>query len=236
MDENIKELILKHNSFFQNQKVKNPKAVDDLNNYTGFAFSAINRLLRKQKGDLTTIPDDNVEKKQIDNIDLLFSLVDPITKPITLYRGVRLEQFTSEDYAYLSTSYDISAPMQYVDHINHCCVIELAIPVGTKCLFLESISRYSNEKEVLLPRNGNFVLTAVSRTQINYDMDRFYITFLQNSAIFSKTITGVVEKAENKLAYLDEVLKVVEKTFKTDTNEYTNKLLSLYPSNFYIKN
>jgi len=236
MDENIKELILKHNSFFKNQKIKIPKAVDDLNDYTGFAFSMINKLIRQHKGDLSKIANDNVVKKQIENIDLLFSLVDPITKPITLYRGVRFEQFASENYSYVSTSYDESVPMQYIDRKNHCCIIEITVPVGTKCLFLESISRYSNEKEVLLPRNGSFALTAVSRSQSQYVIDRFYITFLQNSAIFSKTIKDVVEKAEDKMAYLDKVLEVVKKTPLIDANEYANKLLSIYPNGFYIKN
>ena len=237
MDENIKDLLTKHASFFKDQKVKNPKAVEDINDYTGFAFSRINRLIRQHKGNLNDIDDDIAEKKQIKNIDLLFSLVDPITKPITLYRGVKYEQFAKEDYSYVSTSYNMSAPYQYIDKRNHCCLMEITLPVGTKCLFVESVSNYSDEKEVLLPRNGNFVLTAVAKSQNEYDIDKYFITFLQNSAIFTNSLQDVVQKAEEKMTYLNEVLDTVKTTHlpPIDENYFKNQLLSIYPSGFYLK-
>jgi len=191
MDADTKALAIKHKIFFKKQ---NPKIIKDLIDYTHEDYRKINTLLRTTKGNLSEISDDNVEKKKIQNIDLLFSLVDPITKPITLFRGVRKEQYTKEDFGYVSTSFDMEIPMEYVNAREQCCLIEITLPVGTKCLCIESISRYEGEKEVLLPRNGTFVLTSVAKSRTVKGIDRYFVTFFQDSVISGKSIKEVVQK------------------------------------------
>jgi len=143
MDADTKALAIKHKIFFKKQ---NPKIIKDLIDYTHEDYRKINTLLRTTKGNLSEISDDNVEKKKIQNIDLLFSLVDPITKPITLFRGVRKEQYTKEDFGYVSTSFDMEIPMEYVNAREQCCLIEITLPVGTN-VFVSKVYLVMKEKK-----------------------------------------------------------------------------------------
>jgi len=188
MDEDIKALVIKHKIFLKKQ---NPKIVKNLIDYTHEDYTKINTLLRTHKGNLEQVSDDNIE-----NIDLLFFLVDPITKPITVFRGVRKEQYIKEDFGYISTSYDMSIPLEYINTREQCCLMEIFLPVGTKCLCIESISRYDEESEVLLPRNGRYVLTAVAKSRTPRGVDKYFITFLQNSVIDGKSLKNVIEQVK----------------------------------------
>ena len=205
----IKMLLDKNATFLKDQTELNPDMIEAVKNYTGFGFSMINKILRDMKGDISSLKERDTTKQKIMSIDALFSLVDPLTEPITLYRGVRLERFTKEDYGFISTSYDINQTSPYTN--LKCCLMVINVPVGTRCIFLEKISQYKEEREVLLPRNGKFVLTSVGRSQDPNEPDRYFVTFMPNTAVELETMSDVVSKGAEKLKIVERVVEKVEK-------------------------
>lgn len=223
------KLVAKSDAFFRDQKQLNPEALQSLVDYTTFGSFHINKVLRENKGDLQNVPEDRKEKKQIIDIDSLFHSADATSKPLTLYRGVKFEEFTKEDYGYLSTSYDMYvSTSKYINPRSNCCLMVINVPVGTKCLFIENVSAYPDEKEVLLPRNGKFVLTAVSKSESS--VDTFFVTYLQDTTISENTLSAVVIKAEQKMEYLEKVIETTKDANLTpkELHYFTNNLLSYY--------
>jgi len=221
----IENLKRKSKTFLQDQQKLNPVALESLKEYTGFAFYQMNQILREVQCDVEAIPADKEEKQKILNIDSLFDMIDPITEPITLYRGVRLQEFTKEDFGFISTSYNIQKALSYTSF--NCCLMEINVPVGTKCIFLESISNYEDEQEVLLPRNGKFVLTSVAVSTDSSEKDRYFITFIPKTSVESRSLTDIAKNGEKRIDVLETVLKTV-KTSDLSAKEahyYTNKLL-----------
>ena len=181
--------------------------------------------MRDNKGDIETLDDEDKTKQEIMQIDTLFSLVDPLSEPITLYRGVRLEAFTKEDYGFVSTSYDIRQASYYSN--PKCCLMVINVPVGTRCIFVEKISQYEDEKEVLLPRNGKFVLTSVGLSQEPDEKDRYFVTFIPSTSVEVASISDAVVKGTEKLKVLERVVETVEKKLLPthEAHYYTNQLL-----------
>ena len=218
MDVAIKRLLDKNSTFLKDQTKLNPDIIETLQNYTGGGFEPLNKRLRETKG---VMPEDE-NKRDIMRIDTLFSFVDPLTEPITLYRGVGREAYTTkEDYGFISTSYDIEEALVFtniyegkrVGERRTCCLIVINVPVGTRCIFLEEISYNPTEKEVLLPRNGKFVLTSVGLSQDPTVPDRYFVTFMPNTAVELETMSDAVVKGAEKLKILEKVVEKVEKEF-----------------------
>lgn len=72
-------------------------------------------------------------------------MVEPIPIPLTLYRGVTKSDITP-DNAFISATYDESIAKGFTK--GKCCIIVFNIPVGSKVLFIESISDSPEELEV----------------------------------------------------------------------------------------
>jgi hypothetical protein len=199
--------------------------VEALKSYTGFGFSRINKILRDTKGNIESIDEGDKTKREVMLIDALFSLADPLTEPITLYRGVRLEAFTKEDYGFISTTYNIQQASNYAN--LKCCIMEINVPVGTRCIFVEKISHYEHEKEVLLPRNGKFVLTSVGRSEDPNQKDRYFITFIPNTSVEVRGISDAVVKGAEKLKILEKIVDTVQKKDLPvqEAHYYANHLL-----------
>lgn len=76
------------------------------------------------------------------------------TVPFTVYRGVRTEHtdtltYTSTDF--WSTSLDPTVTNTFVQPDTGCCVYEIRINPGIPVLFLEPITQFTRELEILLP-------------------------------------------------------------------------------------
>ena len=54
---------------------------------------------------------------------------------------------------------DINEAMKFIDKENKCCVLVIHIAPKSKILSIQHISRYSEEKEILLDRNGLMIIT-----------------------------------------------------------------------------
>ena len=151
-----------HYELFTKLKKIKPDLIKSLNLYTKNAYGIINKSLRENNKLSSSY------KKIVNNIDTLFDLVEPITEPITLYRGVKQEEESKSENAFISTSYNIDfVSTTYTDGSN-CCLIIINVPVGSKILFVESISNYPFECEVIINRDGSFVIDSIVKGNKNY--------------------------------------------------------------------
>ena len=132
----------------------NPEIRDTITMYTYNLAEELN----------SAILDDNITEEQaiqIDNLDAALAGVPPITKPVTLYRGVKF--FPDIDVrTFMSTSYDVNVTSRFVGgpSINKiCCLLRITASPGTQILPIDSLSRIPFEKEVILARTGDLLLT-----------------------------------------------------------------------------
>lgn len=96
----------------------------------------------------------------------------PTTKPMVVYRGVNDSFFTSDDYSskmkkdevfrnkgFVSTSVMHGVAMNDFMKIDaECCFKVITILPGTRCVPLLGLSHFSDELEILLDRNVNFII------------------------------------------------------------------------------
>jgi hypothetical protein len=60
----------------------------------------------------------------------------------------------------VSTTYDKSVAVKFMRD-QACCILEVDAPAGTRGLYVESVSKYPEEREMLLPRGGAFKIKRV---------------------------------------------------------------------------
>ena len=115
----------------------------------------------------------------------------------------------------MSTSYNYDDALEFTDMgEKNCCIMEIRVVKGSKILPIKSISKHPNENEVLLDRDGNLQLTAVS---INKKMKVLHLIYTPKNAM----------KIENEYS-LTNFLKS-NKTlmrFSVTFNKHTNNLVS----------
>jgi len=237
MDVVIKTLSDKSAAFLKDQTQLNPDMIKTLEIYTGPGYKKINKVLRETKGNIDSLPESDETKKDIMLIDKLFSRADPITEPITLYRGVGREAYTTkQDYAFISASCEIETAVVFTNLYNlelekkkgerrTCCLIEINVPVGTRCIFLEEISLNPGEKEVLLPRNGKFILTSVGLSTDSSNLDTYFVTFVPHTAEEFTVMSDTIVKGHEKLKILEKVVETVEKEATLEAHYQANSLL-----------
>ena len=146
-------MVRKHDNFLSHLYDAHPNLITSLRKYTGTSYNKykkVNQALRSGK----KLPDSI--KKIVDNIDAIFDMVEPTTREITVYRGVKRDEDVISNGAFISTSYSKTVAASFTN--DDCCFMIIKIPVGSKILFVESISNYPEEKEILLSRKGNLIL------------------------------------------------------------------------------
>ena len=122
--------------------------------YTGGNFDKLNDALRNNK----KLTED--QRYHLKNIDNAFEMVNPILDPITVYKGIDNHIMYKKDKAFISTSTDIKEAMKFVE--NGCCMLVIHVSPKSKILPIKHISRYSEESEILLDRNGLMLGTGKS--------------------------------------------------------------------------
>jgi hypothetical protein len=110
------------------------------------------------------ILEDDIDQEvsiHIERLDNALSGVPPITRPVTLYRGVKF--FPDINIrTFMSTSYSAQVTSKFIGGNSNgkiCCLLRIMASAGTKILPIDTISRLPYEKEVLLARTGDFILT-----------------------------------------------------------------------------
>ena len=125
-------------------------------NYTAIEVNKrINRAIRKKKA----LSEE--DRKIVDDLDNLYSNVEPTTQPLILFRGIQNRDHVNADSTFISASYNINVSKTFINKPKKCCLIIFNIPIGSKVLFIGNCSHYPHEYEVLLDRKANFLVTSI---------------------------------------------------------------------------
>lgn len=130
--------------------------------YTQNMFTTVNEYLENGSS-----PNDEYLDRSIVFLDDILKSAPKLKNDITVYRGIKLPQIPKlhnplHNYkglykGFISTSLDITQARIFVS--SNLCVFEIVVPKGTHALYLATISKFREEKELLLPRNGIIEIT-----------------------------------------------------------------------------
>lgn len=132
--------------------------------YTGPAYKSLNNNLRLK---LPLTPE---QQYNVRNLDYIFSIVQPIGYPVTLYRGIQFslenmqEKGIIHDDGYISASSDIEKAAGFTSPTTNCCLLAISVPPTAKIISTRVYSAYSEEKEFILERNASLVIRRVDTT------------------------------------------------------------------------
>jgi hypothetical protein len=192
------KMLEEHTEFLRNLSEKD--LVESLRIYTTHEYKIINKEIR-EGGALSSRTE-----KIVNDIDSIFEMIYPIKEPLTLYRGVTIKDI-KYDKTFISTTYNEKIAKDFSTR-SSCCIIIFSIPVGSKVIFLESISDSPDEQEVLLDRNANFVITAIKEAKSLGEKDTIYITYIPPKAIETKELEPVLEKAFDQLEIIRRIVDI----------------------------
>jgi len=182
------------------------KYIDSIRYYSSDGYDAINTAL------LLCLPMASKDSNVVRDLDSIFDKAPPIDRDITVYRGVSKKHPLGVLPGYISTSYDIQTALEFSDREQGCCMFVINIPKGSKILPIEEVSSNKREKEILLPRSTNFILTS-NRTIGS--MDYFYLTMGDRQA----EVCIPVEKKETPpptISKSEIITLLVDNTVKDD--------------------
>ena len=111
--------------------------------------SSVNRFLRT-KGKSSR--SEETHSTMVRNMDIAFRNAPPLTSPITVYRGVRGFDELKDDLGFSSCSLSETISRGF----GGGSVFTITVPSGSRVLFVESVSTYPGEQEVILDRCGFF--------------------------------------------------------------------------------
>ena len=92
----------------------------------------------------------------------------PTTKEMIVYRGVKDRYYQDKsgmfvNTTFLSTSFDPVTAHRF-SGFDECCLKKIIIPPGARGLFMEGISMYSNEREILFGLGNSFQIVSTEKT------------------------------------------------------------------------
>ena len=207
----------------------------------------INRLLRHRN----VLSKD--EKDYLKNLDLAFSLISPFKKNIIVFRGINSNNFfvknNSErlflkDKGFVSTATDLIIPSVFTG--DECCLLVIVIPKGSRVLRINNFIASTDEREVLLPRNGKFIeiknplLKTVFTDEFNVPKKVIYLYYKQSEPkikvkyVLKKSfeIKGKINYNIEKLNYYLQKYKYCRKCLKYLFRIYVDDYLT--PSRFEL--
>ena len=184
----------------------NPKFIETIDWYTADGYEDFNRRLRI--GDaLSSLQNDHLAV-----LDELFSLVKTTVQPIVVYKGIRTEEYES-DKSFISTTPNEFEAYEFTK--GNCCLLQITISPGSKVLYLENMSEFKHEKEILLNRDCKIFITG---RQTEFPKSKIFATYMPKSSIGIHSIQ-MVEKAVD----LKEVTERIKSYFFPDDFVFNNK-------------
>jgi hypothetical protein len=103
-----------------------------------------------------------------------------LTDELIVYRGVETQYYSTdgknfESATYISTSIDPNVSIRFSKATTGCCVKKMILKPGTRAIFMQPISRYKQEAEVLIP--------AMTKLAIINEERRMYYEYPRESPI-----------------------------------------------------
>ena len=144
---------------------KSPPQCEGLHTYTTNSYAYMNQYLRGQRDTL-----DESLQEAVKEIDKAFDAASPLSKNVQVSRYVSsnfLENLNLrpgdifEDKAFVSTDYGNARGNE----------LQIFVPKGAKAIYLDKISDYPGERELLLPRGSRFkVLDSPNPTEVALEL------------------------------------------------------------------
>ena len=139
-------------------------------------------------GDLNTGLRKGISKymgqNHIDNIDSVFNDIPPIDNALTVFRGLQATEadLRKTDKGYVSASLLKSVAMKFTG--KTCCVLQITLSPNTKIIPLHTISDISEEQEILLERNGTFIVTGSAFGSITENnIKTMFVTYIPERSV-----------------------------------------------------
>jgi hypothetical protein len=125
-----------------------------------------------------------------------------------VFKGKSSETVYS-DKAPISTSLFYNEAKKFAS--EKCCILQITVSPGSKILRLTKVSKYKEEVEILLERNGSFKVTG---TRVNDDDDGMKIIFVTYSPPGSIQIEKIsdgkiAEKSLDEKYIMDTILSYI---------------------------
>lgn len=152
--------------------------------YTDYGYEDFNKRMR-QGIELT-----DVQKDHLKNLDEMFDIVQPITMPITTYKGIRVDTYNTDRTSFISTSIYEDPTHEFSG--DRCCTVQFTVSPGSKVLFVSKASAFKEEYEALLNRDGKIYITGGDKTGRK---DKIFATYFPELSVGIQ----VVEQAEEAL-------------------------------------
>jgi len=116
----------------------------------------------------------------------------PLESDLIVNRGISKDYFPKKNKMFLnkrfvSTTYALHPAFRFMGNLE-CCVLQILLPKGTRCIFMPIISVYPEESEILLPINTTFKILNKDITSIN---DTWKLNQSPESYPFQKKIIKV---------------------------------------------
>lgn len=113
----------------------------------------------------------------------------PLEADLLVYRGITNDYFPKKDNMFLnkrfiSTTYALHAAFNFMGDFN-CCLLQILLPKGTRCLFMPIVSVYPDECEILLPITTIFKISSKDMHSLN---DSWTLGRFSSSYPFEKDI------------------------------------------------
>jgi len=203
---NIDELLRNQMSFLSRI---DEKTKESLAWYTGGNFDDFNTSLRKNKP-LTT-----EQQHRLRDIDRLFTQIPATQYPITVYKGKNTKNVYEIDKAFMSTSEDYKSAKQFSG--KDCCILQINVSAGSKVIPIKGISREPDEKEILLDRGGQMLVTG---SEIRGNMMVIFTTYnpKHSFTINDEKYITQTKKRFNTNAIIDSIVTMFNSTDISDSD------------------
>jgi hypothetical protein len=95
----------------------------------------------------------------VEDLDRIIRESPPIESPMVVFRGAKTKYYKTSSNLYvnntfMSTSFNYEVPFKFSEY--NCCLKKIILKPGTRALFTDCLSEYSEENEILLGLNNKF--------------------------------------------------------------------------------
>lgn len=138
-------------------------------------FESYNSICKNQKNK-ESIPEEAylvAANMFLEDLKRIIDNSPPITQPTIVYRGSKTLYYSTTDKrtfknnSFMSTSYGIWGPTNFTNRKLKCCIKKITLKTGTKALFMDCITQYESETEILLPPDNEFKI-------ISHEFNTYY--------------------------------------------------------------
>jgi len=168
-------------------------ALDELRDYTGGGHRRVNSAARGTwEETFGEKPTEAVLRTQFERADRISSTMRPVADDVKVYRGTHVDQFGLDvdaathaqvmetlkpgarfiEDGFSSTS--IHPKSAFSTKSNNAVRLTIEVPKGTRAAYVDDISQYQGERELLLDKGREYVVRSIDAVQLPYGAGDMY--------------------------------------------------------------